>query len=44
MRVYLAIPVGVIAAWLGTYVVGKGFVAYSAWLEIEMMESDDEET
>ena len=42
MRVYLAIPVGIIIAWLGTYVVGKGFVSFSVWLEIESMDSDGE--
>lgn len=41
MRVYLAIPLGLLTAWLGAYVVGKGFVAYSVWIEIEMMDSDE---
>lgn len=42
MRVYSAIPVGIITAWLGARVVGKRFAAFSVWLEIKSMDSDGE--
>ena len=42
MRIYLAIPVGIVTGWLGAYVIGKGFVAFSVWFEMKNTETDEE--
>ena len=35
-----AIPMGIITVWFGAYVVDKGFVSFSVWLEIESVDRD----
>ena len=40
MRVYLAIPLGIKTTRLAVYIVGKGFIAYCIWFEIENTEID----
>ena len=43
MRIYLAILLGIITTWLGVYVVGKGFIAYCVFFEIQNTNIDEKE-